>query len=537
MARHPLAGRPGPTPENRVFRHHAFDALAHPATLAAVAVLLINDHVLKRLAPSVWTGKLSDFAGLFFFPFLLSAAVVLLLRPGGLDRRVRLSSSRLGTACFAATAIGFAAVKTIPAANAAAVSAIESILGLPVSLILDPTDLIALLALIPAWRLWHSLEGRPHIARHRVLTALGLASLATVATSPCPPVLPITHLVALDGDVFALSTQWRPVSSAFRTTDGAHWAFVDDAELPPELVAAAEQPALLPKTVCDPDQADVCYRVSGEAYLQATSDGGLTWETVWRSPTTRWSYMARAASGYGQPLSCPKDLDFSTHDLVILGKGPEHFALAAIGNEGIVRGRVSSEWASVAVGGTRPTPDHGTLANLLPPFIILGETIAAILAGSAVALVLSRIAWKRERISDAGASSLPWVIVGLLVAGVAIVLIVQELAELIPIVILPLTAVCSWIAYLASGWIATLRAAKDSRRARSSLGWSLLGGTLVGLAVWIPFALWVLGVVPPYVLALALSVVLGIAAYRLGLRRICPDAPAVAATRSDPAGP
>jgi hypothetical protein len=79
--------------------------------------------------------------------------------------------------------------------------------------------------------------------------------------------------------------------------------------------------------------------------------------------------MARAASGYGQLLSCPKDLDFRTRDLVILGKGPEHVALAAIGNEGILRGRVNWDWESVAVGGTRPTPDQGTLADLLPPFI------------------------------------------------------------------------------------------------------------------------------------------------------------------------
>src|SRR4051812_3923935 len=51
--------------------------LVHPAPLAAVLVLAVNDHLLKGsgLLPGWLTGKLSDFAGLFFFPVLLAAVV------------------------------------------------------------------------------------------------------------------------------------------------------------------------------------------------------------------------------------------------------------------------------------------------------------------------------------------------------------------------------------------------------------------------------------------------------------------------------
>ncbi|HEX8110583.1 MAG TPA: hypothetical protein VF516_22785, partial [Kofleriaceae bacterium] len=38
----------------------------HPAALAAVAVLVVNDWVYKPLAPGAITGKLSDLAGLAF---------------------------------------------------------------------------------------------------------------------------------------------------------------------------------------------------------------------------------------------------------------------------------------------------------------------------------------------------------------------------------------------------------------------------------------------------------------------------------------
>ena len=51
------------------------DDLCHPLPIAAVLVLTLNDHVLKGsgLLPGWLTGKLSDFAGLFFFPLLLAA--------------------------------------------------------------------------------------------------------------------------------------------------------------------------------------------------------------------------------------------------------------------------------------------------------------------------------------------------------------------------------------------------------------------------------------------------------------------------------
>ena len=45
-------------------------AFGDPRTVGAILVLLINDHLLKGAAPGWVTGKLSDFAGLVFFPLL-----------------------------------------------------------------------------------------------------------------------------------------------------------------------------------------------------------------------------------------------------------------------------------------------------------------------------------------------------------------------------------------------------------------------------------------------------------------------------------
>ena len=50
-------------------------SLSHPVSIGAIALLLFNDHVWRRVAPSWFTGNIGDFAWLIFTPFLL--AVVL----------------------------------------------------------------------------------------------------------------------------------------------------------------------------------------------------------------------------------------------------------------------------------------------------------------------------------------------------------------------------------------------------------------------------------------------------------------------------
>ena len=138
------------------------DALLQPLALGAIAVLLLNDHVFKAAAPGLATGKLSDVAGLVFFPLLLMAIAELALGAAG---RWRGPDVRLIGAAVAATGIAFAAVKLLPGAE----TLYEQVLGIaqwpirllaglipgvgaaggpvPVDLTRDPTDLVALVAL------------------------------------------------------------------------------------------------------------------------------------------------------------------------------------------------------------------------------------------------------------------------------------------------------------------------------------------------------------------------------------------------------
>ena len=53
-------------------------ALLHPVTLCSIFLLVLNDHMLKELFPGFITGKLSDVAGMIFFPIVLAAFIQML---------------------------------------------------------------------------------------------------------------------------------------------------------------------------------------------------------------------------------------------------------------------------------------------------------------------------------------------------------------------------------------------------------------------------------------------------------------------------
>jgi hypothetical protein len=113
-------------------------------------VLVVNDHVLKGSGalPGAVTGKISDFAGLIFFPLLCTAAIDLLLlavaRLGApVDfslRPYKLIAATLGTAAL------FSLVKLSNEAARTVADALSAI-GFPSVIVADPTDLAALPAL------------------------------------------------------------------------------------------------------------------------------------------------------------------------------------------------------------------------------------------------------------------------------------------------------------------------------------------------------------------------------------------------------
>jgi hypothetical protein len=202
--------------------------LLHPIAIGALALLVVNDHVLKAAWPGLVTGKASDVAALVLVP-LLAVEIAWLLAGGRLPPRARARVAAGAALLIAAT---FVAVKLHPVAN----EAYAIILGLiqwPGALvgnllagaplaspgraptILDSGDLIALPAAAVGWWIAEGKGSRRVIrwrrgprlqAAGRIGILLG-AAVALAATSP----MPRTHVTAVARDEVILAPGDPPV--------------------------------------------------------------------------------------------------------------------------------------------------------------------------------------------------------------------------------------------------------------------------------------------------------------------------------------
>ena len=247
----------------------ALRALAHPLTVASLVLLALNDHVLKQAWPGWVTGKLSDVVGLVVAPLLLAVPLALL----GLRRPA--------VVAVLATGLGFALVKTTGTGSDLA-SDLWSAVGWPSYLRRDPTDLLALPALLLALRV-HRLAADPTTQLRRRATAtvgamvLPFAVLATAATSACDDLSTSRGLTVLEG-------RWEAGDGWER---GARIVYGEEYVLEPaaggleaRLLSDAERARVISwgddhnQAVCDPARTRLCWRTYDPTRTVGGPDGG-----------------------------------------------------------------------------------------------------------------------------------------------------------------------------------------------------------------------------------------------------------------------
>lgn len=356
---------------------HSLRCLGHSSVIASVFLLLINDSVLKYRFPGVVTGKLSDFSGLYFFPFLLILGMSLL------SRKIKLNHRATSVVSFLVVALLFTGMKTVPWINIGVERLLGVVTGTPSVISLDPTDLIALPVLLLSWTLWDRLKiGKPKEYAWIIVIFAVVGSLATSCRDPRV----ITDLVAAKGRIYAFASKYEDwyVSE----DEGKTWQTT--SEVPPEIEEKVDTGVDLPKTICDPYQSDHCFRVSGKEYVEESRDGGQSWEMIWEIPPGRRKVMERFARG----TLCSKTIDLGPYDIAFVGEKEDRIAVVAMGNEGALRVNKDGPLPRVPVGKfSTPTP---YLARSFRSSVDLlsTEMIVLFFAGFLWWMVLNWIYWE-----------------------------------------------------------------------------------------------------------------------------------------------
>jgi cysteine-rich repeat protein len=163
--------------------------LGHPYLLASLALLVVNDHLLKGsgLLPGALTGKLSDVAGMFVAPALLAFLA-------------RVRTARGVLLAHVGVGVGFTALELSETATSAA-RAFVGLFGMRWHATSDWTDLLTLVFLVPSALLAIRVGRSRKRARAGELVVAAAAAVACVATSDPggPPVWQPTNDNDLDG--------------------------------------------------------------------------------------------------------------------------------------------------------------------------------------------------------------------------------------------------------------------------------------------------------------------------------------------------
>jgi hypothetical protein len=419
MTKQPRTDKPPATPLGG-----ALAWLIHPVTLAATALLLVNDHVLKAALPGLLTGKLSDVAGLIMAPPVLGVMLAVAapwLRP---DARA--------TVAVAAVGAGFTAVKASPPVAAYA-STLWSVVNGPSVVLADLTDLAALPAVGLAWWTWRVARRGVDLGRWArlagVLVVLPLASIAIVATSApmYPDALTIVEwrgrLVVGIGQAYMQRAR-EPVRYRVSDDDGLTFRELADDE---EATFLADEPTLIQAggADCSSVRPGHCFRVvSGHLLVEETADAGATWRTSWQISDLERSRLA---------VNVPELRDIteylSSRALAVRDQPDGGLVvLVANGRDGFARRGPSGEWSRIGFGAlvdpsaqVTYSPDPVPIPDLNPatvPRLMPLPTALAIIVGAGVIGVGLMAAALRSRWRMIGLGALAAVAVGAVPATV-----------------------------------------------------------------------------------------------------------------------
>ena len=284
------------TPNHALWR--ALHSLTHPLGIAAIVVLLVNDHWLRHTHPSWFTGKLGDFTWLIFAPFIAATFFALII-PARHQRQEYLVAI-LG---FGFIGLWFVSAKTVPIVNTITNDTANAIIGWQGLIRRDVTDLVTLPALLIGRHIWQHSTNTAHNLRPLVYAALALGIVATLA-SDGPPVITntgVTTICESDSQLMIVTPaaadyvltshpsenindpnmrsgyELVSYSDVFTSVDGGlTWRHQNLRNETNDIPACPAQSDVL----IHPANPDIQYRWEAGVQIERSTDGGQTWVQV-----------------------------------------------------------------------------------------------------------------------------------------------------------------------------------------------------------------------------------------------------------------
>jgi hypothetical protein len=449
----------------------ALACLVSPISLAAMAVLALNDQVFKRIWPAAWlSGKLSDLSGLFLLALLGTALA-------GLLPFLRNRPALAGVLACLGVGLGFALIKTDALAGAWVVT------HLGVRLVRDPTDLIALVVLpLAAWMM--ASTGAPS-SSHKTwgYAALAMASLLLLADAAAPD-LGILCLSVENGKTLAAVAGY---GVSYTSHDGGlTWQNTAAAQTLP--ASNCENTLSNQVTIIASPDGSIRFRITPDQSVESQAGTNGVWKKEYNLKplnVREQAYIQKTRSGniYFANLPLNTVFDPNSGNLVL-----------AMGQDGVLVRKPDGSWLAVAVGPYTPlsleAAGFGGMLVLLQGEIVLAGIIASIVFSAlSIRIRRRRFDWLR-------------LLVGLILWGTVAgifkpVLMNGPYAQLFVI-----------SGLLASGlWALSWAIANAIRLGRRSL--TLAGlGLAAGVVYLAPYFLWGYGLIPEYDTAALAGVIL-----------------------------
>lgn len=294
--------------------------ISHPFVIFSIALLFINDWILRIYWPSWWTGKIGDFAWLFFFPLLIASVLSIIL-----PSKIANQEKTIKQFSVILTLFIFILPKTIPAVNVYLNQFLELVFGFRTSIRRDPTDILALFSLVLFWKLWKIDDKCQKPKKYQGWIWFQAAILLTIANSPAQD-YGIESIGILNNQVIAHSAYEDYISE----DGGISWK--DDYS----------QPSDHEYDSIESENVEYDY-IPGEI-IKISRDGGETYPIEYSLIPANQPLRLKYEQREGSPVFKQGPLD-AVFDPV---SGNVIFAM---GHEGILVSSGNNEWEWVTVGG------------------------------------------------------------------------------------------------------------------------------------------------------------------------------------------